>query len=104
MSASSLLDLVVNKKQIDRFESSDLIVSTIWAPDVNAYETAVSSRDYSDGDWIVVEEYIKPNVAQAGHEHWVTKLQGRPPKYLISKSTSEDAPHKLNQRFKKCSA
>lgn len=57
-----------------RTELTEGIVSTIFAQDVEEWETAL----YINQQWFIAERYLNKDTAITGHEKWVLKLQENP--------------------------
>jgi hypothetical protein len=64
-------------------------VSTVMVEDgQKPFETAVSHRDYDNGEIIAVAAYESHSEAITGHDHWVGIMQNNPPEYLEDVSNS----------------
>lgn len=74
-------------------------MSTIWAPDMNHFETAVQDERY--GTALVLQEYKTRTEAIAGHSKWYKLLMENPPEYLEEKSTSQESPNEFGTKFYK---
>lgn len=72
------------KRMVDRYEVNGLIVSTAKVNDgIQLFETAVSSKEYGNSRYIVVESYDTREEAQEGHNRWVQKMTTCPPSILV---------------------
>lgn len=76
----------VNPTRIARYESPEkqLIVSTIKCGDgLYNFETAISHKDYNEGEWMIVAAYNESDSAVSGHNEWVVLM------------TSEELPESI---------
>ena len=55
------------------------VIDTAAVPDsTEPFETAISSPNYNDGNWVIVELYRTKQAAREGHARWVTLMAGKP--------------------------
>lgn len=86
-----LMEETYEERKIRRYENKNLIISTAIVIDSPAFaETAISHKQYNNGNWIVVENYENKKEAIKGHEKWKKKMTSKIlPKNLTDISRAE---------------
>jgi len=75
---------MMKSTQVNRHESGDLTISTIWCNDGDhLYETGIKHPDYNDGSWVIVEAYDTEESARDGHDKWMTTMIDPLPPELV---------------------
>jgi len=60
------------------FKSKNFIVDTCFTPDTGCWETGISSANFNECEWIIVDEYESKKEAEIGHEKWIKFMKTNP--------------------------
>ncbi len=55
-----------------------ITIDTVRTTDTMLFETAIKSKDFNDGCWIIVDEYKSKRIALQRHKEWVDFMKTKP--------------------------
>ena len=64
--------ITYNKNKINKTVINDIIISTMFAEDINKYETGIKNKNQ---DWDIIEYYNTKEEAELGHNKYVEKYK-----------------------------
>lgn len=78
------------QRKVDNTTANEVEIDTCSVTDsTQPFETAICSKHYNSGNWIVVEQYDTKKDAQLGHDKWVKTFTESLPKSVEDVSTCE---------------
>lgn len=62
------------------YKSDEFFIDTCLPTDTGYWETGISSKNFNDGRWIIVDEYESKKKAESGHKKWIEFMTTSPKK------------------------